>query len=215
MSKLFAANSCQRAASAHELTSVSACWLLHAGKRHRCCSSCVHKSLALPALAPLVSAVGGFIGPFLLGRLSDRADGGFTAAMVMLACFLGASGTCLLLFPAPGQRPGEGAGDKEQAANGGGGHTHLPAALTVDDADQEEGEAVPLAGHTSNGEHAGWGSAAAGPDEHSQRRQQQRELQRERLRGVGSGSSRSLSQKGSRGDLEFQPILQGRSDRSS
>ncbi|KAL4428103.1 hypothetical protein ABPG75_002192 [Micractinium tetrahymenae] len=161
-----------------------------------------------------VGAVGGFIGPFLLGRLSDRADGGFTAAMVMLACFLGASGTCLLLFPAPGHRPSEGGRDKERPSDDGSSHAILPHGGLGADGAEEEG--VPLAGGSSSGEHAGWGSAAAVADEeHPPWRQQQREQQMERLRGVGSSSGRSLSRKGSRGDLEFQPILPAAGQRSA
>ncbi|EFN55132.1 hypothetical protein CHLNCDRAFT_134195 [Chlorella variabilis] len=51
-----------------------------------------------------IGAVGGFIGPYLLGVLSDRGDGGFGTAMLVLACFLLVSGTLILLFPAPGHR---------------------------------------------------------------------------------------------------------------
>lgn len=175
-------------------------------------------SLDPPPCASHAPAVGGFIGPYLLGRLSDRADGGFTAAMVMLACFLGASGTCLLLFPAPGQRPSDGARDWEQASDDdSGSQVGLQGAVASDGAAEDE-EGAPLAGGRSSGEHAVWGGAAADEGEgRSQWRQQQWELQRERLRGAGSGSSRSrsLSRKGSRGEMEFQPILPAQGDRSS
>jgi hypothetical protein len=56
------------------------------------------------ALINSLGAVGGFIGPYLLGVLSDRADGGFGTAMLVLAAFLLVSGTLILLFPAPGRR---------------------------------------------------------------------------------------------------------------
>ena len=52
-----------------------------------------------------MGAVGGFIGPYLLGILTDRADGGFTPAFATLAAFLAASGTGILCFPAPGHTP--------------------------------------------------------------------------------------------------------------
>lgn len=166
---------------------------------------------------PLVAAVGGFIGPYLLGRLSDRADGGFTAAMVTLACFLCASGAGLLLFPAPGQRPSEETRGKERAGNDSSSRAGLQAIPSGDAAEDDEdgGEGLPLAG-SSSGERAGWGGLGA-PSGEEQWEEQQREQQRGRHRGggAGGGSSRSLSQKGSRGSLEFQPILALQGEHSS
>jgi hypothetical protein len=49
-----------------------------------------------------VGAVGGFIGPYLLGLLGG--GGGFGTAMLVLACFLLVAGCLILLFPAPGHR---------------------------------------------------------------------------------------------------------------
>ncbi|PRW44580.1 MFS general substrate transporter [Chlorella sorokiniana] len=49
-----------------------------------------------------MGAVGGFIGPWMLGLLTSRQDGGLAPAFLALAAFLAAAGTCLLLFPAPG-----------------------------------------------------------------------------------------------------------------
>lgn len=54
-----------------------------------------------------IGAVGGFIGPYMLGLLSDRGDGGFSTAMLALAAFLLVAGTGILLFPAPGRREEE------------------------------------------------------------------------------------------------------------
>ncbi|KAI7845687.1 hypothetical protein COHA_000801 [Chlorella ohadii] len=50
-----------------------------------------------------MGAVGGFIGPWMLGLLTSRQDGGLAPAFLALAAFLAAAGTGLLLFPAPGR----------------------------------------------------------------------------------------------------------------
>lgn len=68
----------------------------------------MHPSCTLPALPfrppllPAAGAVGGFIGPYMLGLLSDRSDGGFSTAFYVLAAFLGVAGAAILAFPAPG-----------------------------------------------------------------------------------------------------------------
>jgi hypothetical protein len=133
--------------------------------------------------------VGGFIGPYLLGVLSDRADGGFGTAMLVLAAFLLISGTLILLFPAPGRR--------EPALGGGGGRLK----------GSELGEAED--GSIING---GSGRSGSGDLEEEgrepwlqqppHRQQQQQQLQRERLKG-GSSS-------GKLAELECQPILPAR-----
>ena len=55
------------------------------------------------ALINSLGAVGGFIGPSLVGLLTDRG-GGFAPAMLVLAAFLVVAGCLILAFPAPGRR---------------------------------------------------------------------------------------------------------------
>ena len=47
-------------------------------------------------------SAGGFLGPFLLGLLTDRSDGGLAPSFLALAACLFAAGTLILCFPAPG-----------------------------------------------------------------------------------------------------------------
>ena len=137
--------------------------------------ACAHTA---PLLHPLPSHTAG---PFVLGRLTDRADGGFSAAMAMLAAFLVTAGTLILVFPAPGQRPEP---RTIGISSGGGGHgsgaRNNPEVASGSDED---------------------GAAEAEGGEWPERRASLRwQRERERLEGGGGG-----------GELEFQPILPARS----
>jgi len=155
--------------------------------------------------------VGGFIGPFVLGKLSDRADGGFTAAMLLLGTFLCVSGSLILLFPAPGRRPDV----KERSSD-------VSESLRAAAAAEEDGEEDGGMGMGGSGSGIGsgglggsaalngagsceaveqqWGSSSmdGAEGEGSWRRQQQRE--RERLRGSSAAGSTAS-------EVECQPIL--------
>lgn len=144
----------------------------------------------------------------MLGRLSDRADGGFNAAMYMLACFLAASGSLILLFPAPGQR--ERAKERislDESGNGG----YVADGSGGSGGDEEVGEeggggaSGATSGRGSAGEEAEWGKLPGVQAERSPS-WQQRQQQRRRERGKGG-----LGSGGSTGELEFQPILPPRS----
>ncbi|GAB4813303.1 hypothetical protein N2152v2_000349 [Parachlorella kessleri] len=54
------------------------------------------------ALINSLGAVGGFLGPYMLGLLAG-GDGGYEAAMRLLALLLALSGGLILVFPAPGK----------------------------------------------------------------------------------------------------------------
>ncbi|KAI3428732.1 hypothetical protein D9Q98_007556 [Chlorella vulgaris] len=135
-----------------------------------------------------IGAVGGFIGPYLLGVLSERGDGGFGTAMLVLACFLLVAGTCILLFPAPGRR-------EEQA---------VAVAVLKSSASNEWHDMHPLArprslqrldgGDQEGGGEDGYFRGVEAQQASGWQHTQQARHQRERS---GSGAS----------EVEFQPIL--------
>ena len=54
------------------------------------------------ALIKMAGGVGSFVGPSLIGALSDSSDGSCTAAVLLLAAFLVIASAMQLLFREPG-----------------------------------------------------------------------------------------------------------------
>ncbi|KAK2080163.1 hypothetical protein QBZ16_000016 [Prototheca wickerhamii] len=57
------------------------------------------------ALINSVGSLGGFLGPYAIGLITQRAPGGLAAPMLFMAGLLLAAGVAVLLFPVPDQRP--------------------------------------------------------------------------------------------------------------
>lgn len=132
-----------------------------------------------------LGAVGGFLGPYVLGLLTDRKGGGLGPSFLFLACCLFAAGAALLAFPAPGHQ--DPAGEYGLAEDG----------LKRAAGDEDGGREGSGSGSPSHAAQRADAAAAAAPPLGSRLSHQRR------------GSSKQLL------ELECQPILPAGSGRSA